>query len=260
MSEIDMNNWERSLVPPDKVLNHIRPGMTVFIGTGPATPRRLIRTLLDVDKHNIRDLELMQLAVLGETILSIDRLNAPSYRLKTFFSGGYVSWNTISSGQVDLIPAYSSEIPEIIRSGRINVDVAFIQITPPNDAGYCSLGLAVDVAREVMDKASLVVGEVNEAMPFTYGDTFVSIEEFDLLVRSDREPITYTPEPVNDVMKKVAANVANEIRDGDCINYSLGPLFEGLVPYLSDKKRPWYPFPLFHGCSRRACQFRGCHQ
>jgi len=236
MSEKNLSNWESRLVPPDKVLNHIRPGMTVFIGTGPATPRRLIRTLLDVDKHNIRDLELMQLAVLGETILSIDRLNAPNYRLKTFFSGGYVAWDTISTGQVDLIPAYSSEIPEIIRSGRINVDVAFIQITPPNDAGYCSLGLAVDVAKEAMYKASLVVGEVNEAMPFTYGDTFVSIEEFDLLVRSDREPITYTPEPVTDVMKKVAANVANEIRDGDCINYSLGPLFEALVPYLSDKK------------------------
>ena len=236
MSQIDVTNWESHLVAPDTVLNHIRPGMTVFIGTGPAAPRRLIRTLLDVDTHNIRDLELVQLAVQGETILTIDRLNAPNYRLKTFFSGGYVAWDTICEGQVDLIPAYSSEIPEIIKSRRIAVDVAFIQITPPNDAGYCSLGLAVDVAREVMDKATLVVGEVNERMPFTYGDTFVSIEQFDLLVRSDRDPITYEPAPVTDVMKKVAANVATVIRDGDCINYAPGPLFEALVPFLSDKK------------------------
>ena len=235
MSEINVSNWERHLIAPETVLNHIQPGMSVFIGTGPAAPRTLMRTLLDVDSHNIRDLELVQLAVQGETILSLDRLSAPNYRLKTFFAG-YVATDTIAAGHLDLIPAYTSEIPQIIKSRRIDVDVAFIQITPPNESGYCSLGTAVDVAREVMDKASLVVGEVNTELPFTLGDTFVSIEEFDLLVRSDREPITYAPFPVTDVMKRVAANVATVIRDGDCINYGHGPLFEALVPYLSDKK------------------------
>ena len=235
MQDLNLSNWEDRLVTPESVLNHIKPGMTVFIGTGPAAPRTLIRTLFDVDAHNIRDLELVQLAVQGETILSLDKLHAPNYRLKTFFAG-YVAADTIAEGLLDLVPAYTSEIPQIIRSRRIDVDVAFIQITPPNESGYCSLGTAVDVAREVMEKASLVVGEVNPEMPFTYGDTFVSIEEFDLLVRADRAPITYEPYPVTDVMKTVAANVASVIRDGDCINYGHGPLFEALVPYLSDKK------------------------
>ena len=235
ISDINLSNWEERLVPSETILNHIKPGMTIFIGTGPAAPRTLITTLLDVDTHNIRDLELVQLAVQGDTILSVDKLNAPNYRLKTFVSG-FVSWDTISTGQVDLIPAYSSEIPEIIKSRRMLVDVAFIQITPPDESGYCSLGVAVDVAREVMDQASLVVGEINADMPFTYGDTFVSIEDFDLLVRSDRKPITYEVPKVSDQMKQVAANVASVIKDGDCINYSLGSLFEALVPYLSDKK------------------------
>lgn len=235
MSDVKPPLWEDRLVAPETVLNHIKPGMTVFIGTGPAAPRTLIKTLLDVDSHNIRDLELVQLAVQGDTILSIDRLDAPNYRLKTFFSG-YVAWDTISSGQVDLIPAYLSEIPEIIKSRRVDVDVAFIQITPPDASGYCSLGTAVDVAREVMDRASLVVGEVNAHMPFTFGDTFVSIGDFDLLVRSDLEPVTYEPPPVSEQMKKVAANVASVIKNGDCLSYSLGPMFEALVPFLSHKK------------------------
>jgi acyl-CoA hydrolase/RimJ/RimL family protein N-acetyltransferase len=235
MPDFNLSNWEEHLIEPEAVLNHIKPGMTVFIGTGPAAPRTLIRTLLDVDAHNIRDLELVQLAVQGDNILSVDKLNAPNYRLKTFFSG-FVSWDTIATGQVDLIPAYSSEIPEIIMSRRIEVDVAFIQITPPNESGYCSLGVAVDVAREAMDNASLVVGEINAKMPFTYGDTFVSINDFDLLVRSDREPVTYEIPAVSETMKKVAANVASVIKDGDCISYSVGPLFEALVPFLSDKK------------------------
>lgn len=235
MSDFNLSNWEEHLVSPETVLNHIKPGMTVFIGTGPAAPRTLITTLLDVDAHNIRDLELIQLAVQGDTILSVEKLNAPNYRLKTFFSG-FVSWDTISTGQVDLIPAYSSEIPQIIKSRRIEVDVALIQITPPDESGYCSLGVAVDVAREVMEHASLVVGEINAKMPFTYGDTFVSIEDFDLLIRSDREPVTYEIPRVTETMKKVASNVASVIKDGDCLSYSMGDLFEALVPYLSDKK------------------------
>ena len=102
MSDLNLSNWESHLVSPETVLNHIKPGMTIFLGTGPAAPKTLITTLLDVDTHNIRDLELVQLAVQGETILSVEKLNAPNYRLKTFFSG-FVSWETIATGQVDLI-------------------------------------------------------------------------------------------------------------------------------------------------------------
>ncbi len=235
MSDYNPSNWEERLIAPEKVLNHINPGMTLFIGTGPAAPRTLMKMLLDTDTHNIRDLELVQLAVLGDTILSVDRLNAPNYRLKTFCSG-YVAWDTISSGQVDLIPAYYSDIPKLIKSRLLDIDVAFIQITPPDAAGYCSLGMAVDVAREVMEQASVVVGEVNADIPFTYGDTFVSIEDFDYLVKSTREPVTYELPKVRPEMKKVAANLASVIRDGDCLGYGFGPLFEALVPHLSDKK------------------------
>lgn len=85
MADSKHSIWEDRLISPRNVLNHIKPGMAIFIGTGPAAPRTLIKTLLDVDSHNIRDLELVQLAVLGDTFLSIDRLNAPNHRLKTFF-------------------------------------------------------------------------------------------------------------------------------------------------------------------------------
>ena len=235
MADSDHSRWEDRLISPRKVLNHIKPGMTIFIGTGPAAPRTLIKTLLDVDAHNIRDLELVQLTVLGDTILSLDRLNAPNHRLKTFFSG-YIASETLLSGQVDLIPAYYSEIPKIIKSGKVDIDVAFVQITPPDDAGYCSLGVAVDVAREAMDRASLVVGEVNTKLPFTYGDTFVSVDDFDLLVRSGRDPVVYDRPVVTEQMREVAANVASVIKDGDCLSFSHGPMFDALVPFLSPKK------------------------
>lgn len=87
MADSNHFSWDERLISPRNVLNHIKPGMTIFIGTGPAAPRTLIKTLLDVDSHNIRDLELVQLAVLGDTVLSVDRLNAPNHRLTTFFPG-----------------------------------------------------------------------------------------------------------------------------------------------------------------------------
>ena len=235
MSLVNKKNWKSQLVSPATVFSMIRPGMTIFIGTGPAAPRTLMKILLDADERNIRDIELIQLAVQGDVILSIDKIHARNYRLKSFFSG-FVSSNTISSGQIDLIPAYASQIPKILKSGSIPIDVAFIQITPPNEAGYCSLGPAVDVAREVMAQAKIVVGEINEDVPFTFGDTFVSIKDFHLLVRSTRAPVIYERFRVTEEMDKVASNVASIIRDGDCLSFSHSPLFEALSPHLTGMK------------------------
>ena len=181
-------DWKKILVPPEDALTKIRPGMTVFIGTGPAAPLTLMQSLLEYDGRNVRDIELVQLAIQGNVILSVQDLKTYNYCLITFFSG-FISSQTVKSGLVDMIPAYSSEIPELINKGKVSIDVAFIQITPPDSAGYCSLGVAVDVAREAMNKASLVVGEINTDMPFTYGDTFVSIKEFDLLVNSTNKQV-----------------------------------------------------------------------
>jgi acyl-CoA hydrolase/RimJ/RimL family protein N-acetyltransferase len=227
-------NWESRLVSPQAVLTHIKPGTTIFIGTGPATPRTLLKELMDSDAHNAKDLELVQLATHGN-IMSVADLHAHKNRLKTFFSG-YIAWKTIRSGRVDLIPAYSSHIPRILKSGQIPIDVAFIQVTPPNEAGYCSLGVAVDVAREAMDQASLVVGEINPDTPFTFGDTFVSINDFDFLVRSEFPPVTYERWDVDETMDRVAANIASVIKNGDCLCFSYSPLFEALAPHLVHKR------------------------
>jgi acyl-CoA hydrolase len=114
---------------------------------------------------HLKDLELIQLVSLGDAI-SVKALNSNAYRLKTFFSG-WVAGEAITAGRVDLIPSSFSRIPRYIESGRIPIDVAFIQITPPNEAGYCSLGVAVDVSRQAMEQASMVVGEINFEIPTT---------------------------------------------------------------------------------------------
>jgi acyl-CoA hydrolase len=234
MNKSTMTQWEKRLVTPEEVLHSIKPGMTIFLGSGVAEPRTLMKYLIESGVSNTNDLELIQLTNHSD-VLSLKKRDWQKYRLKTFFST-MVSTEAVIAGSVDLIPARISQIPRIIKSKRIPIDVAMIQITPPNDAGYCSLGVAVDVAREAMQQASLVVGEINHQIPFTFGDTIVSISDFNLLVESNEPPIYFKRWPVSKVINQVAANIAQVIEDGDCLSFFTGSLFEALGRHLIHKQ------------------------
>ena len=227
-------SWEQKVVSPDRVLTSIKPGMTIFFGSGVAEPRTLMKSLIESGLSNTNDLGLIQLTSHGD-VLSLKDLDYQHYHLKTFFST-WVASEVVVAGSVDLIPGRISQIPRIIKSKRIPIDVAFIQITPPNDAGYCSLGVAVDIAREAMEQASLVVGEINTEIPFTFGDTIVSVSDFDLLVRSTEPPCFFERQRVSKAIDQVAANIAQVIEDGDCICFHTGPLFEALGRHLVGKR------------------------
>jgi acyl-CoA hydrolase/GNAT superfamily N-acetyltransferase len=234
MPNVKSGRWEHLVVSPARVLTSIKPGMTIFLGSGVAEPRTLMKCLIESGLSNTNDLELVQLTSHGD-VLSLKELDYQNYRLKTFFST-WVASEVVLTGSVDLIPGRISQIPQIIKSRRIPIDAAFIQITPPNEDGYCSLGVAVDIAREAMDQASLVVGEINTEIPFTFGDTIVSIADFDLLVKSTEPPSYFKRHSVSKSIDKVAANICQVIEDGDCICFHTGPLFEALGRHLTTKR------------------------
>ncbi|KPJ78298.1 MAG: GCN5 family acetyltransferase [Deltaproteobacteria bacterium SG8_13] len=239
------DGWEKglSIVTPAKVLERIEPGMRIFLGTGVAEPRTLVSHLMDPDSGPAQDLELIQLVSIGETI-SLKALATNRYRLKTFFSGWPAS-DAITAGRVDLIPSRFSEIPRLIESGRIAIDAAFIQITPPDEAGYCSLGMSVDVTRAAMEQAELVVGEINDQLPVIFGDTFVHLSEFDMLVRSTESPMYYPRWQVDEVFDQIAEHVAAVIRDGSCLAFTVGSVYEALGRRLSGRRNLGIHSPFF---------------
>ncbi len=226
--------WGKKLVKPQDVLDLLEPGMSIYLSTGSAEPRTLMKHLIESDNHNISDLELIQVVSLGEAITAKD-LDSKKFRLKTFFPG-WLADEAISSGRVDLIPGFFSQIPHLIGSGQIAVDVAFVQISPPNAAGYCCLGIAMDAGRQAMDRARLVVGEINEDVPQTFGDTFVSISEFDYVVQSEETPFYFPRLQPAEVYVQIASNLASVIEDGSCLAFSYGPIFEALGKTLANKK------------------------
>jgi len=225
---------ETKTVTPDQALSHIEPGMNIFLGTGAAEPRTLVNRLMASNALNLQDLTLIQLVSFGDAV-SLEELRSNKYRLKTFFSG-WVANEAIATGRVDLIPSRFSAIPKLIQNHQLPLDAAMIQITPPDENGLCSLGIAVDVGRRVMEQAPLVIGEINPEVPRTYGDTFVSVEEFDLLVEATDPPIYFPRWPVDDVFDRIAANVASLVEDGSCLAFSIGPVYEALCKHLRHKR------------------------
>ena len=243
METISGDSWESTVVSPETVTGKIKPGMSIFLGTAGAEPRTMVRHLMTANTKNLEDLELIQLVSFGDAI-SLQTLQSQKFRLTTFFSG-WVANEAIEEGRVDMIPSRFVKIPQLIESRLSPVDVAVVQVTPPNEAGYCSLGIAVDVAREVLEQAAIGVGEINTQIPYTLGDTFVHVSEFDFLVRSADPPIYLERWETNETWDQVALNVASLIEDGSCLAFSIGPLYESLAKQLRNKRHLGIHSPFF---------------
>ena len=236
-------DWKQKRVSAEAVIQRLRPGMRVFLSTGPAEPRTLVNQLMVTQSSNLQDLELIQLLSLADAI-SLKNLQSHKFRLKTFFSG-WVADEAIAAGHVDLIPCYLSRIPALLEKRKIRVDAVFVQITPPDHNGFSSLGVSVDVARLAMEQASLAVGEINPWVPRTLGDTFVPISDFDMLVESDMPPVTFERPMVDPVFDQIATNMEPLIMDGSCLAFSIGPLFEAVGRRLTGKKHLGVHSPFF---------------
>jgi acyl-CoA hydrolase/GNAT superfamily N-acetyltransferase len=243
METIATDNWESTVVSPEVVTGKIKPGMSIFLGTAGAEPRTMVRHLMTADSKNLEDLELIQLVSFGDAI-SLQTLQSQKFRLTTFFSG-WVANEAVEEGRVDMIPSRFVKIPQLIESRLSPVDVAIVQITPPTEAGFCSLGIAVDVAREALEQAAIRVGEINTQIPRTLGDTFIHLSEFDFLVRSTDAPIYFDRWKTNEIWDQVALNAASLIEDESCLAFSIGPLYESLARQLRNKRHLGIHSPFF---------------
>jgi Acetyl-CoA hydrolase len=223
-------------------LEKIEPGMSIFLGTGMAEPRTLVKRLMASKQINLLDLELIQLVSLGDTI-AIDERYARKFRLKTFFSG-WIASDAISEGRVDLIPSRFSRISRLFKTGAINIDAAFIQISPPDHNGYANL-VGVDVERQAIESAKLVIGEISTQVPRTMGDTMVHVDEFNYFIETEDTPLYLGRWPVEDIYLKIAANVASVVEDGSCVSFGIGPLYEALGKTLVTKKHLGVHSPFF---------------
>jgi len=216
-------NWQEQykdlVTTPKRALAHIRPGQRVFIGTGCGEPVDLV-SALTARAGELADVEIIQLFTKGDAPYAEKRL-AECFTINSFFIGSNVR-GMIQEGLGDYTPVLLSDIPVLFHSGRLPLDVALIQVTPPDMRGKVSLGISVDVVRSATENASLVIAEVNPNMPWTHGDSLLDIYDLDMLVPVDSELIERKTNPVHPISRKIGKKVASLIPNGATIEFGLG--------------------------------------
>ncbi len=224
--------YKTKIVSPKGAVSRIKNGNSVFIGTGCGEPQCLIRALLsDV---NIVDVDIYQMLPFTLSDFINDPYFTHRFNFNTFFVTDKIR-KAAFEGKINYIPAYLSQIPKLF--GReINFDIALVQVTPPDEFGYCSLGISVDITKKAAESAKMVVAQVNNFMPRTMGDSFIHVDKIDLLVPFD-EPLIEVklPEP-NETIKRIAHFISRLIEDGATIEVGIGKIPPSVLPYLEKKK------------------------
>jgi acyl-CoA hydrolase/GNAT superfamily N-acetyltransferase len=206
----------------------------VFIGSACGEPHALVRALVE-SGVNAEDTELLNVLSMGVTPYT-DPKYAERFRANSFFIGHSVR-EAVGQVRADYTPVFFSQIPWMFRSGRIKLDVALIMVSPPDDHGFCSLGVSVDVTRTAAQCAKMVIAQVNSYMPRTLGNSFIHVRDIHYLVELN-EPLLEWPvvtEP-DEVTQRIAENVSSLIDDGDCLQMGIGRLPDTVLMSLTDRK------------------------
>ena len=211
----------------------IKPGNNIFIGTGCAQPQHLVQALVEHSSH-IYDAHIVHLLTMGAAPY-VDEKFRERFKMNTFFIADNVR-DALEKGIGDYTPIFLSEIPLEFETGRIQIDVALITVTPPDVNGLCSLGVSVDIVKSAAANAKYVIAQVNSSMPRTFGDSFVHINGIDVLVPCDENVIEIPiPEP-DETLRAIGQNIARLVEDGSTIECGIGRIPQALVEFLKDKK------------------------
>ena len=216
----------------DDIVKLIKAGSRIFIGSGAAEPQRLIEMLIEKERF-IADHETINVIELGTTPYTEAVMSRP-FKQNAFFIGPNVR-DAVNEGRAEYTPIFLSELPDHIRSGRLKIDVAFIQVAPPDRYGYCSLGVSIDVVKAGAEVAEIVIAEVNKQMPRTLGDSFIHLKDIDYIVESDLPLIEWSPPEPDEVAMKIGQNVARLIGDGATIQAGIGMIPNAILSFLTDK-------------------------
>jgi acyl-CoA hydrolase/L-amino acid N-acyltransferase YncA len=218
------------ITTPEHAISLIRPGRRILIGSGAAEPLGLVEALVAHGEH-LSDCEIVHLLTLGPAPYVKPEL-ASRFRHTAFFIGANVR-AAVQEGRADFIPVFLSEIPELIRSRRIRVDVALIQTSSPDAHGFVSLGVAVDVVRAAVEAADLVIAEVNPRMPRTHGDSFLHVSRIAHFVPVERPLLELEAEAPGPVEAAIGRYVANLVPNGATLQTGIGRIPDAVLSALS---------------------------
>lgn len=218
----------------EEAVKAIKSNDRVFLHGSACTPILLIKAMQD-RYASLKNVELVSITSLGDI-----EFEDPKYGGHFFMNSLFTSANTrkvVNSENGDYVPIFLSQIPLLFEQGILPIDVAMIQVSPPDSNGYCSLGTSVDIARAAVENAKHIIAQVNANMPRTHGDGFIHISEIDSLVLKDTElPEVNYAESVNPTIVAIGENVASLVEDGATLQMGIGGIPDQVLKNLTNHK------------------------
>lgn len=213
----------------------IHPGRRVFIGTACGEPQCLVKELA-AQSANFTDLEIVRLLSMETAPLTLIASESPrhSFTVRSFYSGSTVL-EGLAKNRRFFTPINLSAIPHLFQTRQIPIHVALIQVSPPDDFGWMSLGISVDITLAAAFSADLVIAQVNSRMPRVLGQGFIQVSDVDVFVEKEEELLTVEPPPHSEVAHAIARNVARLIEDGATLQLGLGASLQATLTALQEK-------------------------
>jgi 4-hydroxybutyrate CoA-transferase len=228
--KVDYKNKFKS---SDDALACVESGMRVYIQPGCAEPETLVEALMRRGPF-VHDVEIVHMMTMGPAPYVSPEM-AGRFRHNAMFIGPNVR-DAIREGRADYTPIYLSEIEALFESGAMPIDVALLQLSPPDPHGFCSFGVGVDTSLTAAKCARRVIAQINDRMPRTYGDSFIHVSELHAVVDSSRPLCAMARPRTNDLHVAIARNVASLIDDGAVIQTGIGGIPDAVLPFLMDRK------------------------
>ncbi len=225
--------WKKKEITAKEAIGKIIPGNRVFIDTACSEPQALTTELIHASEQLI-DTEIIHFLTIFPEKYFKDKAE-DLFRHNAFFIGKTLR-EEINKGQADYTPILASEIPSLFLSGRKNIDVALIQVTPPDRYGFCSFGINVDMAKPISQSAYLTIAEINPQMPRTLGNSFIHMKEINYFVYNDAPLLEFHFKEKDDNLDRIGQNVANLVENKSTIHIGNGYLPNACLKYLMDKK------------------------
>lgn len=212
----------------------VKSGARVFVGANAAVPYGLIDDLV-ANSQGLSDIEMIHMLALGDTYWA-DEKHKNLFKVNTFFIGGETVRRAVDEGRADYTPCFLSEISSLFSDGTLPLDVALVMVSPPDEFGYCSLGVSVDISMSAVRQASVVIAQINPNMPRTAGHSYLHISEFHACIEQQASLIEVPSAPIDSVTERIGQYVAMLVEDGATLQFGIGKIPSATLKYLSQHK------------------------
>jgi acyl-CoA hydrolase/GNAT superfamily N-acetyltransferase len=229
VAELDMS----AVASPIEPLRTLRSGMRVFVGSGCAAPQTLVSSLV-ARATELYDIEIVHLLTFGAAPYA-NRAWLENFRHNAFFIGPNVR-ESVNEGLSDYTPIHLSDVPRLLRKRQMHLDVALIQVSPPDAHGFCSLGVSVDIVKAAVENADHVIAEVNPNMPRTLGDSFVHVSSIDRMVQSDLPILEFPNGAASTEAKQIGQLIAALVENGSTLQTGIGEIPSAVLAALEGKR------------------------